>query len=92
MFVLDSSGSITRFNFYNYVIEHVNQVVMRLTLGGDAYQTGVISFGNGATLNIGLDRTYSAEEFRRLAAAIPFKDQNTNTSGQCCCVVTLLFC
>lgn len=81
IFVLDSSGSIKIENwdkvrsFVAYVVNATPQV------GFYGTRFGVVSFGNAATINFNLSSFNTSTAIIAAVNQIPFKDENTNTSG-----------
>ena len=81
VFVLDASGSVGLAQFKVDMLQFVLHQVQSLSLGPNSFQVGVITFGNKAKINIPLDRSHDQSELKNLILGIPYKDENTNTSG-----------
>ena len=78
--LLDSSGSITEENWYK-VLDFAKEIVDNFAIGPDDIQAGVLSYSNRATIAFHLNDYDNKRDIFRAIDRIPYKDQETNTSG-----------
>ena len=80
VFSLDSSGSIGIEN-WRKVLNFTKSVAQAFTLGPNSVQVGVNYYGNRASVAFHLNDHNNTNDVLNSIDAIPWKDQNTNTSG-----------
>ena len=81
VFVLDSSGSVGEENWQK-VLSFVNKTVAEIQMGPYGTQVGVVTYGNRAKVNFHLNKyTEYNEDMAKAILDIPWRDQETNTSG-----------
>ena len=80
IFVLDSSGSLGLSN-WKKILEFTKDLIGSFPLGDDGMRVGVVSYGSKATVHINLNDHFSHSQLNRAIDSIPWKDQETNTSG-----------
>ena len=79
--VLDSSGSVGMDNWFKVLDFSKSLVKSFPILGLNGVQFGVVSYGNRATVQFHLNSFATHRELYRAIELIPWKDQETNTSG-----------
>lgn len=89
-FVLDGSGSVGPENWL-LITQFVASFAQHITFGEGSARVGVISFGNDASIDIGLNNFTSASEFVMAVTSLPYKDENTNTASGIRAMRTQLF-
>lgn len=80
VFVLDSSGSIG-FGHWGQVLEFFKFVVSNVPVGFYATRFGSVTYGNEATVDFYLNTYNTSKDIMAAIDRIPYKDENTNTSG-----------
>ena len=80
MFLLDGSGSITIENWYK-VLNFTKTIVNSFPVGPDQFRIGVVSYSNRATVAFHLNTYDNKQDILDAIDVIPYKDQETNTSG-----------
>lgn len=88
LFILDSSGSINRdiptnspITNWGKINNWIRATVADVPVGPNAYQISVINFGDKAKLNFTFNQYPTNALVDRAIAEVPWKDQQTNTSG-----------
>lgn len=90
-FVVDGSGSIRKHRFTT-ILEFIVDFTDTIDIGPLAYQLGVVTFGNKGTINIPLNAYNDQSNLHNaVRTKVPFKDENTNTSGGMATMRTQLF-
>ena len=90
VFVLDSSGSIGIQNWYK-ITNFTANVINAFNIGRNNVRVGLIWYGNKADVAFYLDTYGNRREVLRKIEEIPWKDQETNTSGAIRLMRTELF-
>lgn len=90
VFVLDSSGSI-KLEYWSKVLSFVDYIVTALKVSYYETRVGVVTFGNEATINFNLNSYNTTQQVVDAVNKIPFKDENTNTSGALYVMRTVMF-
>ena len=80
VFVLDGSGSVG-INNWNIMLNYVKRFAASVQYGPNQNRFGVVSFGNGATVNIRLNQYANYADFARSVDGITHMDENTNTAA-----------
>lgn len=86
MYVLDSSGSINQnqvndmTNWYT-ILNYLRQYTDSVTVGPDNYQFSLINYGDKAKLNFTFNQYLTNALVDKAIAEVPWKNQQTNTSG-----------
>ncbi|ELU06076.1 hypothetical protein CAPTEDRAFT_79789, partial [Capitella teleta] len=90
VFALDSSGSLGLSN-WKKILEFTKTLIGELVIGNSGMQIGVISYGTKATVHLDLDDYTTQNRLYSAIDDIPWKDQETNTSGAIRTMRTILF-
>ena len=80
MFVLDSSGSLGLAN-WKKILQFTKDLIGSFYLGDKGMRIGVTSYSNRATVNFDLKDYFTHRDINAAVDLIPWKDQETNTSG-----------
>ena len=80
IFLLDSSGSVGLDN-WKKVLQFTKDLIGSFKLGDDSMRVGVASYGSGANVNFNLIDYTNHNAVNNAIDQIPWKDQETNTSG-----------
>jgi uncharacterized protein YegL len=90
-FVLDGSGSVGTDNWQR-TLDFVKDFTSRLNLDPvNGNRFGVVTFGNNAKLNIGLDDYTTMVDMLSAVDRVKYMDENTNTAAGLRVMRTLLF-
>ena len=80
MLILDGSASVNSIdpNNWRYVQTFIRSIIDRVTLGRNAYQIGIVTFGSSASVDVKLDEFTDPESFKNRVSQLPYLAQKSN--------------